>query len=859
MFNLERAIDEWRRGFHRFPSFEDGVLAEVESHLRDEFARRKAAGAGDEEAFAAATACVGRPEALGAEYFKARARFSPVLVASHIKVALRKIRLRKGTALLNVLGLAVGMAACLLILMWVRDELGFDRFHRAVASLYRLVLVDRRAEGTSYIRELPAPVAQALAKGYPEIEAAARTYWARFQVRHEDKAFNENAVGFVDPDYFRIFSFPAVAGDPVAGLSGLSSVVLTEETAEKYFGSGDPLGEILNLDGRRDYTVAAVVRVPRNSDLRYDIFLPWRALEHWGVSAESLESNWRGRMYRTYVKLGPDADPRALEAKTAGLMKAHNPGRDESLRFQPLAEMHLYAPDGTPAGMRIVVVLSLIAALILVIACVNFMNLATARAGSRAMEVSLRKAVGARRSQLVRQMFAESLALSVLALGLSLILVSLALPLFNSLTGKALTASLGDPTILLGALALSLLAGVLAGLYPALVLSSFEPAVVLKGRAASPRHGSRLRKALLLFQFTVSVLLLVATAVILSQIHYIRTREIGFDRENLVYAYMMGANRDNAEALKRELAGHPGFLGASACNNLPTQILYQYSADWEGRTPGAEVEFNYTICDFDYVKTFRMTIVEGRDFSRDRPADEDAFIVNEEAARRIGRGAALGTRLRFMDGHWGEIIGIVKDFNFRSMGTPISPLVLTPKGRKNYFVARLRPGDPGPGIRFLSEAWGRVNPGFVFDTGFVDQTFDGLYRNERQLGRIVGSFSALAVLISCLGIVGLAAFTVEQKTKEIGIRKVLGAGAAEIVRMIAADFLRWVALANLIAWPVAAWIMGRWLQNYAYRTRLAVWMFVLAGVASILSALATISVHVVRAALANPVESLRAE
>jgi putative ABC transport system permease protein len=859
MFNLERAINEWRRGCRKVRSLEDGALAELEGHLRDEFARRKASGAKDEDAFAAATASIGRPEAVGAEYFKEGAAGSHVLLASHVKVALRKLKLREGTALLNVLGLAVGLAACLLILMWVRDELGFDRFHRDGDRLYRLVLVDKRAEGTSYIRELPSPVAPALLAGFPEVEAAARTYGGRFQVRHGDKAFNENAVNFADPAYFRIFSFPAVSGDPVAGLASPSSVVLTEETARKYFGDDEALGRTLNFDGQRDYTVAAVVHVPRNTDLGFDIYLPLRALEHWGVGAASLESNWRGRMYRTYVRLIPGADPRALEDKTAGLMKPHNPNRDEAFRLQPLAQWHLYAPDGTPAGKRLVVVLSLIAALILVIACVNFMSLATARAGSRAMEVSLRKAVGASRLQLIRQIVVESLAMSVLALGLSLVLVSAALPAFGRLTGKALEASLGHPAVLLGALGLSLLAGLLAGAYPALVLSSFEPAAVLKGRAASPRRGAGLRRGLLFFQFGVSVILLVATAVILSQIRFIQTRDIGFDRKDLVYVAMMGSNRDNAEALKRELARHPAFLGASACNNLPTQILYQYSADWEGRAPGDEVEFNYTVCDFDYVRTFGMTIIEGRDFSPDRPADAETFLVNEEAARRIGRPSAVGTRLRFMDGHWGEIIGIVKDFNFRYMGQPIRPLVLTPKGRKGLFVARLRPGDPGPAIRILSEAWNRVNPGFVFEPGSVEQNFDALYRHEGRLAKIVGSFSVLAVLISCFGIIGLAAHTVERKTKEIGIRKVLGAGAAEIVRMIAADFLRWVALANLIAWPVAAWVMGRWLENFAYRTGLAAWMFVLPAAASVLCALATVSVQVVRAALADPVESLRVE
>jgi len=871
MFDLEHAIAEWRRTFRKIPSLEDGVLAELETHLREEIGRRVVSGSSEEAAFAAATAVVGRPEDVGAEYFKESARsfvsapdwsgprFSPVLLISHLKIALRKIKMRKGLTLLNVLGLAAGMAACLLILLWVRDELSYDRFHRDVASLYRLVLIDQRAEGTSYLTELPSPAGPALAEGYREVEAVVRTYGGRFQVRFGEKAFNEDAVCFVDPGFFRMFSFPAVAGDPAAGLADPSSIVLTEATAKRYFGTGDPLGKTLTFDGKRDYTVAAVVRVPPNTGFAYDLFPSLRALEHWGVSAETLASNWRGRMYRTYAKVRQGADLAGLELKSAGLMKAHNPLRNERIRFQPLTKMRLFAPDGTPAGMRIVVILSIIAALILVIACANFTSLATARAGTRAVEISLRKTVGARRSQLARQILGETLFLSALAMGLSLILVSLSLPSFNRLTGKALALGLDRPATWFSPLILAFFAGGLAGLYPALLLSSFKPAVVLKGRATSSRRGAGLRKVLLLFQFTVSILLLIATAVILSQIRYIQTRDIGFDRSQLVYAYLTGDNRDRAEALKQELARRPEFLEMTACNNLPAQILYQYSADWVGRDPGAETEFNYTVCDFDYIRTFRMTILEGRDFSPGRPADEDAFLVNEEAARRIGRTSVLGTRLKFMDGHWGEIIGVVKNFNFRGVGTSIRPLVLTPRGRKSFFVARMKPGDPARAVRLFSEAWNRVNPDFVFNYGFVDQVFDRLYANESQLVRIVGAFSLLAVLVSCLGMIGLAAFTVEHKTKEIGIRKVLGAGAAEIVRMISTDFLRWVVLANLIAWPAAAWIMDRWLANYAYRTKLAGWMFALAGVASIVCALATISIHVVRAARANPVESLRLE
>jgi putative ABC transport system permease protein len=871
MFDLERSIRDWQSRFRKFESFEDGALAELESHLRDEFEHQKESGASDEQAFAAAIAIVGKPDVIGTEYFKdgarsalaappwSSARFSPMLIGSHIKVALRKIRRRKGISFLNIFGLAVGIAAGLLILLWVRDERGFDRFHRDAGRLYALVLEDRRADGLSFMRDLPFPVADTVLKEYSGIEAVARTYRAQYQVRYRENAFNENAVAFVDPAYFQVFTFPATAGDSVGGLSDASSIVLTEETANKYFGDENPLGKILILDNRNPYRVAAVVKVPRNTDVRFDLYLPLRSLERWGMSAASLDSNWRGRNFLTYVKLRLGENPHAFEEKTAGLLKRHNPGRDERLRLQPLADIHLYGPDGKPARKRIVVVLSLVASLILTMACVNYMNLTTARAGTRAKEIGLRKTVGARRSQLIRQIFAESLLLAFLALALSLVLITLALPTFNRLTGKNLSLGFNDPTLVLGLIGVAFLTGVLSGFYPALVLSSFKPAAVLKARAASPQRGARLRKILLVFQFSVSVLLLIATTVILSQLRNIRTRDIGFDRDNLIYAPLMGEHPDDAEFLKRDLEGNPRFLGACACDNLPTNIPYQFSADWEGRASAAEVEFNYTVCDVDYVKTLGMTIVQGRDFSRGYPTDKDAFLINEEAARQMGAPSPLGIRLRFMGGRWGEIIGVVKDFNFRNMGSPIRPLVLTPRGRKGYLLVRFKPGDPEVVLRDIRAAWNRANPGFVFSYGFVDQNFDTLYTNERQLGKIIGSFSLLAVIISCLGLVGLVSFTAEQKTKEIGIRKVLGAGSVEIVRRLAGEFLKWILLANAIAWPIGAWIMGRWLENYVYRIGLAPWMFGLAGLATLVVTLATISVQTLRAAAANPVDSLRSE
>ena len=719
MFDTEKSIREWKRELGKLESFEDGTIAELESHLRDEIDRQRLAGFDSEEAFRKAAVLIGRPETIGAKYFKSnagrlsdappwtRSRFSPaVLVWSGLKIALRSVRRQKGYSFINIAGLAVGLSACLLIFLWVKDELSYDRFHDRADAIYRLFIEDRLETRSAFVTATPYPLGEALAREQADIEAIGRIYQSQFQVRSGEHAFNERSVCFTDPGLFEVFSFPAIRGNPVRALSDPGSLVLSEETALKYFGPDDPLGRVVNLDGKFDYTVSAVVRTPMNSDLRFSLYLPMKALARHGLDLASLAENWRARNYGTFIKLRPGITADSFTAKISGFLKTRNPDRNEILRLQPLTRIHLFRPDGTAAGMRSVLIFSIIAVFILLIACVNFMNLATARAQKRAKEVGLRKTVGARRSQLIRQFFAESLFMAFLALGLALLIISAVLPAFSRLTGKPLHLAIADPVVAGGLLLATLAAGLLAGLYPALLLSSFKPVTVLRGRFSSSRRGTAFRKGLIVFQFAISIILIIGAGGISSQLRYLQSRDIGFERDDLVYAYMMGDNRNNVDLLKAELAKSPLFLGATACNNLPTQILYQSSVDWEGRIPGPETNFPYTIGDADYIKTFGMTIVQGRAFSRDNPADEDRFIINEEAARQMGLVSPLGKRLKFMNFRWGEIIGVVRDFNFESMRSPVRPLVLTPKGTKRYFTAKFKPGNAAAAIR----DFGRLEP-----------------------------------------------------------------------------------------------------------------------------------------------------
>ena len=872
MFDLEKAVQDWKREFRKQETVEDGFIAELESHLRDEIDGLKEKGLSDESAFKEAAARIGRPEAIGGESFKTKARFwaSPQLKTSGsssagalawngIKTAYRLFRRQKGYAFINIAGLAVGLAACLLILLWVRDELSFDRFHTRAKSIHRIYIEDHLETGTDIVTATPFPLAEALRKEFPEIEAAGRTYRSQFQVRSGDKLFNEGNVCFTDPGLFKVLTFPSVYGDSVQALSDPGAVVLSEPTAWKYFGRENPLGRIVTLDAKTDFTVAAVVRVPANTDVRFDVFLPMDSLPRFGQDLASWAGDWRARNYGTFIRLAEGTSAEAFAAKIADFLKAKNPGRNEFLRLQPLTRIHLFLPDGTMSGMRDVRTLSTIAAFILLLACVNFTNLATARALRRAREVGLRKTIGASRVQLVRQFFTESVFLAVGSLGLALLIVEMALPAFSSLAGKTLKLNFADPVVALGLVVTALAAGILSGIYPAVFLSGFPPATVLKGRAFGLGKRSTLRKGLMIFQFATSLVLIVSAGVIFSQLRFLRSRDIGFDRNRLVYAYMMGANRENAEVLKAELAKDPAFQGATTCNNLPTQILYQASVDWDGRTLGDEVDFAYTIGDFDYLKTFGMTIVQGRDFSRDIAGDEDRFIVNEEAVRRMGLRSPLGTRLQFMRFRRGEIIGVVRDFNFQSMRAPVRPLIITPKGSKRFFVAKMGPGDPAAAVRIFRDAWNRINPGFVFEGRFVDEAFDRIYQSETRLGKIVATFSLLAVFVSCLGLFGLVSHMAEQKTREIGIRKVLGASVAGVAGRLNWEFAVLVLLANLLAWPIAYLVMQRWMRDFAYRAPINLWLFPAAGFLAFLIAALTVSGQTIRAATANPAKSLKHE
>jgi putative ABC transport system permease protein len=873
-FDLDRAIAEWSRGLKRTGALEDGMIAELEAHVRDEVDDLVGQGMDPEATFHELTASVESADDIGREYFKMRARgfvavppqppggFSFGLLLNAVKVSLRKMRRQKWYSLISVAGLAAGMACSILILLWVRNELSYDTFHANAGNIYRIVMEDHRVDGVSFHPWLPYPLGPALKAEFPEIASVSRWAPEDMVVRYGEEAHTETRFLTVDPVFFEMFSFHFVEGTPAQALADPSSIVIRDTMVRKYFGNQDPLGKVLNLSGRAELAVSGVLHIPENSDFQFDFFFSFQSYPLFGVDLADYEADWKSFNYQFYLLLDDKNSAELLEKKISGFLKPRNPDRERILRLQPLSRIHLYNPDSTGGAIRYVHLFSLIAGLVLLIACVNFMNLATARFEARGKEVGLRKTLGGTRGQLIHQFFGESLLHSVLALGASLLLVWLALPAFGQITGRRLGFDLIDLGTVGRIIAITLLAGGISGLYPALFLSSFAPTQAIK--AATHRGGRRalFRKVLVVVQFSLSTLLIIGTLVIDSQIAFIKHRDIGMAKDNLVYLQMQKKSRDSVDVVRHELLKHPGIASVSSSSQLPFDIVSWLGyLDWEGRPADRQVYFAFMAVDHDFACTCGLDFLLGRDFSRDIPGDSESFIINETAYRQMGIEDPIGRQLDFR-GHKGPIIGVVKDFVSRRMTDTVAPLVLTTgtwNAARSYLLLRLKPGDPSAALSYFRQVWGKINPAFPCEYRFVDESFNSMYENEGRLSRIFFAFAILAVFISCLGLVGLSSYMAEEKTKEIGIRRVLGASARGIVTLFSKNFLKLVLIANAIAWPVGYVVMRDWLQNYAFRTSLRPETFLLAGGLGLLSALLSIGYQTFRAATADPVRSLRYE
>jgi putative ABC transport system permease protein len=799
------------------------------------------------------------------------------MLKNYLKIALRNLRRHKGYTFINIAGLAIGMACCALMLLFIRHELSYDRFHKRADRIYRMTMSMPR-EGKTHIGSvMAAPIGPALAEEYPEILQAVRLQspYNSTPVKYQAQQFYEEKLYYADPNIFEVFDFPLQQGNAASALQNPKSVVLSQDAARKYFGAETPIGKILQIErGEREFQVTGVLQpIPPTSHVRPDFLIPFSNLH-----ARQL-SNWWMFSYPTYVLLDDKASAANVTAKLPEFVKKHYsngpPGfAGLSLDMQPLVDIHLRSDFNNGAGelspMTYLYLFAALAALIIAIACVNFMNLATARSQHRAREVGVRKVVGGLRLQLVLQFLAESIILAFLAIIGAAVMIEFFLPAFNELAQKSIQIDYAsDWSIIAGFITLALTVGIAAGSYPAFFLSRFQPVEVLKGGPATGTSGARLRQLLVVGQFVISIVLIVCTLIVNDQIEFIRHKQLGFDKEQVLIATLRGEHaQNNWSVLKTELLRHPEFMQVSASSAVPANAGWWLTGARRGGSEDQKDIYTYQI-DYDFFAALGIERAAGRFLSPEFSSDSaQAFVLNEAAVKEFGwesAEAAVGQSFAWLgagpeNAKIGTVVGVAKDFHFRPLYEEIAPAVfhLMPWGSE-WLVVRVRPNSMEQALATLKTHWQSFDPQHPLEISFMDERVEAQYGAETRLLKIFGAFSAFAIFISCLGLFGLASFTTEQRTKEIGIRKVLGASVSNIILMLSNAFTRLVLISFVIAAPIAWWAMNQWLQNFAYRQPLGLGVFIWAGLLALGIAWLTVGYQSLKAAVANPVEALRYE
>lgn len=810
---------------------------------------------------------------------------------NYLKIAFRNLGREKFYALINILGLAISIACCLLILVYVQDELSYDRFPENSERIYRVSGEINFGGNHSFYAVTPAPMAAALANDYPEVESSFRfRNSGDWLVRSEQTINNakETQVAYADSNFFNFFTIPVLLGEARQALVAPEAVAISASAAERHFGRENPLGKTLVFDNDRRYNVSAVFEdVPENAHFHFDFLLAMAGYE------DSFSPVWLSNNYHTYIRLRPGADPKVFEEKFPSLFKKYagpqvqqildktieeieETGQGVYYSLQALHDIHLTSnltAELEPNGdIKYVYIFVSIAFFILLIACINFMNLATARSANRAKEVGVRKTLGALKTNLIGQFLTESTLMSIMAFMLALFIAQVGLSAFGALAGKTLSLPLSDPLFLGGMTLGALLIGLLTGVYPAFYLSSFIPVDTLKGKLRAGLRSGALRNGLVVFQFVISILLIIGTLAINQQLRFIRNIKLGFDREQVLLlhdAYALGQQR---EAFKEQLKELPEVKRASYSSYLPVRSSRSDNTMWpEGKmTETNAVSTQIWRVDHDYVPTIGLNIIEGRNFSRDMPTDSNAVILNQRAVDLYGFEDPIGKRISTFTEAPGadtgennmvtfHIIGVVENFHYESLRENIDALGLFLAPSSGFLSIRYQSENPGSLIQKLEEKWRDMAPGQPFAYSFLDDRFEAMYEAEQRTGNVFLLFASLAIFIACLGLFALATFTTERRTKEIGVRKILGASSFDVFALLSGEFTKWVALAYLIALPLGWYFTRQWLRDFEYQSSLGFWLFALAALIALAIALITVSYQALRAAFSNPVEALRYE
>jgi putative ABC transport system permease protein len=792
---------------------------------------------------------------------------------NYLKVAIRTFIKSKSFSFINIAGLAIGISACILISLYVLDELSFDRFHANADRIYRITELLHLPNEIRHQAVTSPPMAPALERGFPEVLKSVRLSFSSRTISYGDNKFYDTRILYADSAFLHIFSFGLKEGNPDKALVEPYSVVLTESAAKKYFGNEDPLNKIMALSDTLALTVTGVVRdVPANSHIQFDAVLSRSTITR--MTNNRPEENWYSNGYYSYILLPGGYDVRQLEAKIPAMLdkemgadrKTAGPWYD--LILQPLPSIHLHSSAvhdiGAPGNVKYVYTFTVIAILVLLIACANYINLATAKSVNRAKELGMRKVIGAKKNQLVVQLLGESFLITLLAFVVAVAIVSATLPSFNLLTGKVLSISvLLRPDVLMVIAGIFVLISLLAGGYPALVMASISPLKAMREYGRRGSSGSLVRKGLVVFQFSMSIILISATIVIFRQMDYMRTRNLGISNDQVMQVTLPYRLQSRQNVIREELARIPGVSAATVSNFTFADGISSIALLPEGAAEN-EITSQATISvDADFIPAFGIELLAGRNFIRGNIADDtSAFIVNEKAVREFQWGTpeeAVGKTIDWGLGKEGKVIGVVKDFNFASLHREITPLIIHIVPDWYSAVSLHIAGDIPSVVEQVKSKWKELDPEDRFEYTFMDQDFAKMYKAEEQTRTIVGLLASLAILIACLGLFGLAAFIAEQRTKEIGIRKVLGSSAAGIIMLMSKDFLKLIAISFLIAVPVAWYAGSEWLTSFAFRTDITWWIFAVAGLSSAAVAIVTVSFQSVKASLMNPVKALRTE
>ncbi|MGK9121106.1 ABC transporter permease [Olivibacter jilunii] len=786
---------------------------------------------------------------------------------SYFRITWRNLWKNKTFSFINLTGLAVGMACVLLIYLWVNDELSIDKFHKNDSRLFQVMENRVNADGILTSETTSGPMAKALKGDMPEVDLVASVYSSGEHIfSAEEHDIKANGL-YAGEDFFKMFSYPLLQGNRDHILKGRSEIVISKSLARRLFDTGENMiGKMVKFDHTKQLMVSGVFEdIPRQSSERFDFVLSFDEFTEGQEWAKSWGNTWT----RTFLMLKEGADAALFNTKITDYIKVkNNYNREEMHRTAFIArytDRYLYGKyeNGKLVGGRIdyVRLFSIIAIFILVIACINFMNLSTAKASKRMKEVGIKKAMGVNRSALVFQYLSESVMMAMFALLIAVAIVSILLPQFNQITGKQL-ALVADPYFIPAFLAIALCTGLIAGTYPAFYLSGFSPINVLKGKLSNSIGELWTRKGLVVFQFALSIILIVSVLVVYRQIEFIQNKNLGYTKENVIYFSREGkaAEQGNLATFVSELKKIPGIVNASSTvHNMQGHNSGTSGIQWPGRDPNDQTEFEHVTANYDLIETLGVEMKEGRTFSRNFGSDTSAIIFNEAAIAFMGLDNPIGKTVDLWDRKM-QIIGVVKNFNFESLHEKVKPLFFRLAPEETYlFMARVKTGMEKETIDRLRQLYQTFNPGFPFDYRFLDEEYQALYTSEQRVATLSGYFAGIAILISCLGLFGLAAFTAERRQKEIGIRKVLGASVNGVIALLSKDFIRLVVIAIVIAVPIAWYVMDKWLQNFAYHIGITWWMFALAGLLAVAIALLAVGAQSVKAALMNPVKSLRSE